>query len=163
MCAHQLFKTIPANTDFDLPHHPPNKNTLRDQNAFWFLFLQHQVFVQLDLLSSCRRGKKKKGGEKKKSLGKTVKFFLSSTKRMSFVLKYYRNDNNSYKSYPVTGALNTSESVSLANPYLFLVAFLDRIVMEESNPQTGPHLCSHAKRMNWKEKRENKDNIRNAV
>lgn len=63
-----------------------------------------------------------------------MKFFLSSTKRMSFVLKYYRNDNKSYKSYPITGALNTSESVSLSNPYLFLVAFLDRIVVEESNP-----------------------------
>lgn len=116
------------------------------------------MFDQLDLLSSGRRGNKKK---KKKSLGKTVKFFLSSVMRLSFVLKYYRNDNKSYKSYPVTGAPNTSEPVSLANPCLFLVAFLDRIVMEESNPQTGPHLCSHAKRMNWKEKRENKDNVRN--
>jgi len=63
-----------------------------------------------------------------------VKFFLSSIEMMPFVLKYYRNYNKSYKIYPVTGALNTSESVLLANPYLFLIAFLDRIVMEELNP-----------------------------
>lgn len=66
-------------------------------------------------------------------MGKTVKFFLRSVKRTYFDLKYYRNDTKSYKSCPVTEALNTSESVSLANPYLFLVAFLGRIVMMELN------------------------------
>lgn len=52
---------------------------------------------------------------------------------MSFVLKYYRNDIKSYKSYPVTGTLITSESVLFASPRLVLVAFLDRKVME-TNP-----------------------------
>lgn len=66
-------------------------------------------------------------------MGKTVKFFLRSVKRTYFDLKYYRNDTKSYKSCPVTEALSTSESVSLANPYLFLVAFLGRIVMMELN------------------------------
>lgn len=139
---------------------PPNKNTLSDQNSFWFLLLQHQVFVQLDLLLSHRRGKK---NFKKRSLGKTLKFFLSSINRMSFVLKHCRNHSKSYKSCPVTGTLNTSESVSLANPYFFLAAFLDRRVMEESSPWAGPHLCSHTKRMNWKHKKRNKDSVSNVV
>lgn len=68
--SHQLFKTIPANIDFDLPHHPPTKILWVIKMHFDFFFFNTKYFIWI----CCRHmGQERK--KTKKRLGQDCEVF----------------------------------------------------------------------------------------